>query len=173
VCPDQAADPDPSARRERRWVGFDPETRRFEPLAGVEPGDELGPLLDDGRVIWRRSDGLQVLDPDSLAREPLSITGATGRVVLLSLEGRDGPPLPSGGPIAVALGTEGTSRGALGLLDVAALSVRAVVPYGDRAPRALSVRGAVVVTIEDGRRIVRRDLASGAAETLFSITALD
>jgi hypothetical protein len=173
VCPDRALDPDPRARRERHWIGFDPEARRFEPLAGVEAGDELGPLLDDGRVIWRRADGLFVLDPDRLAREPLSITGARGRVCIRSLEGHNGPPLPSVGPIAVALGTEGASRGALGLLDIGERSLRVVLPYGDRAPQALSVRGPVLVTIEDGRRVVRRDLARGEARTLFSVDSLE
>jgi hypothetical protein len=159
------------ARTGNRWVALDPATGEHRPLEHVGPDEQVGPLLDDGRVVLVAPAGMALLDPDSGERTALRLLGDP-RFELRMLSDGAGDPwsaLPSTAPCVVLVSGKQELRWALLDARTGTLELASSV---DGLPRALWTSPPVVIVLEDYQRIVRLDLRTGAREQLFSVENL-
>jgi hypothetical protein len=160
------------ARTGNRWVALDPATSEHRPLEHVGPDEQVGPLLDDGRVVLVAPTGMALLDPDSGERRALRVLGDPGFEPRMLSDGCGDPwsALSSTGPCVVLVSGKKEMRWAL--LDASAGTLELAASSTHCLPRALWSSPPVVIVLEDYQRIVRLDLAASTREVLFSVDSL-
>jgi hypothetical protein len=153
------------------WIFVDPSTGASEPATCIAKKEQLGPSVDDGRIVLMARDGLSLLDPDTGCREPIRVVGCMNMVHwLTSAAGGWNHPVSLDSP-TVVIAAELLRHG-IGVLDLCARELRIVAEIPAQQIELLSATTAQAITLEGGDTIVRYDLDSGRREVLFSTSAM-
>ncbi|TDJ75300.1 MAG: hypothetical protein E2O39_04135 [Planctomycetota bacterium] len=153
------------------WVWVDPETGVTEPVAWLVVGDQLGPSLEDGRVLLLRDGRMSLLDPETGERSIVRIVGAESTFihhVNSAIHGEH--PLRVDEPTIVNVFTR-EWRG-LALLDPVAGTLRRA-SESTAAFQIAATDGASAIAVDGGRRLVRHDFRTGVTEELFSVDDIE
>ncbi len=161
------------ARRERTrdWVWLEPLTCQSGCLESVGRGEQVGPSVDDGRIVVVSHGQAVLVDPDSGRREGIH-GDSTERLEVRGLtHGANGSlPVSSAEPAFVYLSARGFSG--LAMLDLGSRTLRPVAPSGHHPVRLLHATGQRALVLEEGERIVRYDLERKDREVLFSVDSV-
>jgi hypothetical protein len=165
--------------RQGRWLARDGLTWMFiNPISGatetatcIARKEQLGPSVDDGRVVLMARDGLCLLDPDSGAREPIRVTGCMNTAHwLTNTAGGWSTPIALDSP-AVVIAAE-LRRHGVGVLDLCRRELRVVAESPSESVMLLAATQEQAITLEGGDTIVRYDLHDGRRSVLFSTSAI-
>jgi hypothetical protein len=155
------------ARDGLAWIFVDPSSGAAEPATCIAKKEQLGPSVDDGRVVLMARDGICLLDPDTGSREPIRIVGCMSSVHWIDPCNGWTPPISLDSP-TVVIAAE-LRRHGIGVLDLCARELRIVAEIPSEWIRLLATTPNQAITLEGGDTIARYSLEGGQREVLFSV----